>query len=40
MEVKVWKHCTHCHNELRLILKFKSLNTLLMEFETAKTEYH
>ncbi len=49
MEVKAYKHCSHCHNELRLILKLKSHNTLDTEFEThhklvktvkAKTECH
>ncbi len=32
MEVKAYKHCTHCHNELRLNIKI--LNTLNTVFET------
>ncbi len=34
MEVKANKHCRHCHNKLRLILKLKSYNTSDKEFET------
>ncbi len=37
MAVKAYKHCTHCHNEVKLILKFKSHNTLDWEFETYVT---
>ena len=47
--VKAYKQFTHCHNELKLILEFKSHNTLDTEFETyhkfvmtvkAKTDCH